>query len=292
MQLRQSERKKAKIKMALQGSAGSGKTYSSLLLAKGLTNGDLSKVAIIDTENGSADLYAHLGNYNVLTLQNPYTPENYIKAIEICEKAGMEVIILDSLSHCWDELLDFHSKLAGNSFTNWSKVTPRLNALIQKILQTNAHIIATMRTKQDYVLNQKDGKFIPEKVGLKAVQRDGVDYEFTLVFDVDIKHFATSSKDRTGLFMGKPEFTISEKTGKEILDWCNSGNVVEEPKLSQEEVHLQIQECKSVQELIDLYRDYPQFQGILKPEFEVKKNQLIQVSNPQNFTQNGTEQHP
>jgi len=233
MQLRQSERKQAKIKMALQGSAGSGKTYSSLLLAKGLTNGDLSKVAIIDTENGSADLYSHLGNYNVLTLPPPFTPENYIKAIDLCEKSGMEVIILDSISHCWDELLDFHSKLAGNSFTNWAKVTPRQKSFVDKILQTNAHVIATMRTKQDYVLNQKDGKFIPEKVGLKSVQRDGLDYEFTLVFDVDIKHFAVSSKDRTGLFMGKPEFIISENTGKKILDWCNAGVKVQEDKIDE-----------------------------------------------------------
>lgn len=233
MQLRQSERRQAKIKMALQGSAGSGKTYSSLLLAKGMTNGNLSKVAIIDTENGSADLYAHLGNYNVLSLSPPFTPENYIKAIDLCEKSGMEVIILDSISHCWDELLDFHSKLAGNSFTNWAKVTPRQKSFVDKILQTNAHIIATMRTKQDYVLNQKDGKFIPEKVGLKSVQRDGLDYEFTLVFDVDIKHFAVSSKDRTGLFMGKPEFIISENTGKEILDWCNAGILLsEEPQIN------------------------------------------------------------
>ena len=232
MQLRQSERRQAKIKMALQGSAGGGKTYSSLLLAKGLTNGDFSKVAIIDTENGSADLYAHLGNYNVLSLQPPFTPQKYVEAIELCEKAGMEVIILDSISHCWDYLLDYHSSLAGNSFTNWAKIKPLEKLFIDKILQTNAHIIATMRTKQDYVLNQKDGKFIPEKVGLKSVQRDGLDYEFTLVFDIDIKHFAVSSKDRTGLFMGKPEFTISENTGKEILEWCNSGaKSVEEPKV-------------------------------------------------------------
>ncbi|MEC5172138.1 hypothetical protein QF024_000849 [Chryseobacterium nepalense] len=179
MQLRQSERKRAKIKMALQGASGTGKTYSSLLIAQGLTNDDLSKVAVIDTENGSADLYAHLGNYNVLTMSPPFTPENYIKAIEVCEKAGMEVIIIDSISHEWDELLDFHSKLAGNSFTNWAKVTPRQKAFVDKILQANAHVIATMRTKQDYVLNQKDGKYIPEKVGLKSVQRDGLDYEFT-----------------------------------------------------------------------------------------------------------------
>lgn len=239
MQLRPSERRQAKIKMALQGASGTGKTYSSLLLAKGLVGGDFSKVAIIDTENGSADLYAHLGNYNVLSLSPPFTPENYIHAIETCEKAGMEVIILDSISHCWDELLDYHSKLAGNSFTNWAKVTPRQKVFVDKILQSKAHIIATMRTKQDYVLNQKDGKFIPEKVGLKSVQRDGLDYEFTLVFDIDIKHFAIASKDRTGLFMGKPDFIISEETGKKILDWCNKESIPKATEPKKEVLELQ-----------------------------------------------------
>lgn len=299
MQLRQSQRKKAKIKMALQGSAGSGKTYSSLLLAKGLINGDLSKVAIIDSENGSADLYAHLGNYNVLSLSPPYTPENYIKAINICEKAGMEVIIIDSISHCWDELLDFHSKLAGNSFTNWAKVTPRQKAFVEKILQADAHIICTMRTKQDYVLNQKDGKFIPEKVGLKSVQRDGLDYEFTLVFDVDIKHFAVSSKDRTGLFMNKPEFIISEKTGREILDWCETelvkevlppskNSVTHMIEISQSDVYEHIQMCNSISELLELYNQYPHFHQELKQAFETKKSLILQLTHNKNFSTNGT----
>lgn len=291
MQLRQSERKKAKIKLALQGSAGSGKTYSSLLLAQGLTNGDFSKVAIIDTENGSADLYAHLGQYNVLTLAPPFTPENYIKAIEVCEKAGMEVIILDSISQSWEELLDYHSSLAGNSFTNWTKVTPRQNAFIDKILQCDAHVIATMRTKQDYVLNQKDGKFTPEKVGLKAVQRNDLDYEFTIVFDVDIKHFAVSSKDRTGLFMDKPEFKISAHTGKKILDWCNSGNPEKVEVITEKQVYEEIQNCNSMTELLALYKQYPQFQESLKPDFEVKKSLLVQLTNPQNFSTNGHTNH-
>lgn len=297
MQLRQSERKQAKIKMALQGASGSGKTYSSLLLAKGLTDGDLSKVAIIDTENGSVDLYAHLGNYNVLSLTPPFTPENYIKAMEVCEEAGMKVIIIDSISHEWDELLDFHSKLAGNSFTNWAKVTPRQKSFMNKILQLDAHVIATMRTKQDYVLNQKDGKFIPEKVGLKSVQRDGVDYEFTLVFDVDIKHFALSSKDRTGLFMGKPEFVISEVTGKEILDWCNVGREESHTSIiptstsnlepSKEEIFQRIQECNTFPELLALYKQYPDYQQDLRPHYDAKKSLLVKLTNPQNYSTNG-----
>lgn len=287
MQLRQSERKKAKIKMALQGSAGSGKTYSSLLLAQGLTNGDFSKIAIIDTENGSADLYAHLGNYNVLTLTPPFTPDNYIKAIDVCEKAGIEVIIIDSISHCWDYLLDYHSSLAGNSFTNWAKITPLQKAFTDKILQSDAHIIATMRTKQDYVLNQKDGKYIPEKVGLKAVQKDGLDYEFTIVFDVDIKHFAVSSKDRTGLFMGKPEFIINSATGRKILEWCNSGTNLQDAREK-------IKNTKNLDELKVLYNQYSNWRELLEYDFKVQKDTINSkeiLLNPKSFSTNGSTSH-
>ncbi|MBU2949706.1 ATP-binding protein [Tamlana agarivorans] len=281
MKLRKSERKQAKIKMALQGSAGAGKTMSALLLAKGLTNNQLSKVAVIDTENGSSDLYAHLGEYCVLNMQPPYTPEKYIQAIDICLEAGMECIVVDSISHCWDELLDFHSKLPGNSFTNWNKVTPRQKAFVDKILQSPAHFIATMRTKQDYVLNQKNGKYVPEKVGLKAVQRDGVEYEFTLVFDIDSKHFATASKDRTNLFNGKPEFMISASTGKRVLEWCSVPN-------SQEDVLKRINECLSISDLMKLYKEFPQFQQSLNAQFQSKKKQLENLVKTENFSQNGT----
>lgn len=287
MQLRQSERRKAKIKMALQGSAGSGKTYSSLLLAQGLTNGDFSKVAIIDTENGSADLYAHLGNYNVLTLTPPFTPDNYIKAIDVCEKAGIEVIIIDSISHCWDYLLDYHSSLAGNSFTNWAKIKPLEKAFMDKILQCDAHVIATMRTKQDYVLNQKDGKFVPEKVGLKAVQRDGIDFEFTLVFDIDIKHFAVSSKDRTGLFMGKPEFTINPSTGRKILEWCNSGTNLQSAREK-------IKNTRNLEELNVLYNQYSNWRELLEYDFKLQRDTINSkeiLLNPKTFSTNGSTSH-
>ena len=154
MQITKAERRQAKIKMALQGPSGSGKTYSSIFIAQGLTN-DLSKVCIIDSENSSANLYAHLGDYHVLGLSN-YAPENYIKAIEMAEAAGMELIIIDSLSHSWQYLLDYHSNLTGNTFTNWSRVTPRHQNLIQKILSSPCHIIANLRVKQDYVLTENE----------------------------------------------------------------------------------------------------------------------------------------
>lgn len=288
MQLQIAQRKRAKIKMGLQAPSGAGKTYSSLLLANGLCN-DWSKIAVIDTENHSAELYSHLGGYNVLQLSAPFTPEKYIQAIEHCEKAGMEVIIIDSVSHEWVNLLEYHASLLGNSFSNWGKISPRHNCFVEKILQSPAHIISTLRTKQDYVLNEKNGKMVPEKVGLKSVQRDGLEYEFTLVFDLDMKNYATASKDRTGLFYGKPEQKLSIDTGKQIADWCNSGSEV-----SMEEVSKRISEMMSVKELLSLYQLFPQYNDVLKSEFELRKRQILinqnvnqQLSN-QNSNQNGT----
>lgn len=267
MELHTAERKNSKIKMAVTGSSGSGKTYSALLLANGLTDWD--KIAVIDTENGSANLYAHLGAYQVLPLAD-YKPDSYIKAIEVCEKAGMEVIILDSVTHEWQWCLDYHSSLPGNSFTNWGKVTPRHDRFIRKILATNAHVIATMRTKQDYVLQDKNGKKVPEKVGLKVVQRDGLDYEFTLVFDLDINHNANASKDRTGLFSEDSLFVITAETGGRILKWCEEGT-------TEEAVRKMIGKAKKVETLTSLWSRYPEFHEPLKEAFS-KKRQLIEAA--------------
>jgi hypothetical protein len=265
-QLHQAKRSKAKIKVGLQGPSGGGKTYSALLLAKGLV-GDWSKIAVIDTENHSADLYSHLGNYNVLHLEAPFTPERYISAIEACEKSGMQAIVVDSISHEWEGtggILSIHSTMVGNSFTNWSKLTPRHNEFIQKILQSPAHIIATIRTKQDYVLSEKNGKQVPEKIGLKGVTREGMDYELTIVFDININHQSRASKDRTGLFDKIPEFVITEKTGERILLWCNHTITIEEMKK-------EIGSCKSVEALTTLYHGYPEYQQSLSDEFTKKK---------------------
>jgi len=283
MELRQSARKNAKIKMAIQGPSGSGKSYSSLLLAKGLIDGDFSKVAIIDLENGSADLYSHLGQYNVLSLKPPYTPNVLIEGIDVCLKAGMEVIILDSISPVWEYLIEYHSSMPGNSFTNWGKITPMQNKFINKILQSDAHFIATMRTKQDYVLNQKNGKYVPEKVGLKAIQRDGVDYEFTIVFDINSSHQVRASKDRTELYSDKPEFIITAETGKRIKDWCNSGENLQEVKG-------EIRACATLEQLRVLYTKNVQHKEVLKTDF-INQQEFIkqqQISNLNNFSQNGT----
>ena len=269
MILQTASRKKAKIKMGLQGPSGSGKTMGALLTAYGIC-GDWSKIAVVDTENHSADLYAHIGSYNVLSLSAPFTPEKYMQALDVCQNAGMEVVIIDSVTHEWENLIDYHSSLQGNSFTNWSKVTPRHNDFVQKILQSICHVICTVRTKQDYVLNEKNGKMVPEKVGLKSVQRDGMEYELTLVFDLDMKNHATASKDRTGLFFGKPEHKLSVETGKLIREWCNTSTTI-----SVDEISGRISECKSIQELLKLYHQYSEYKDVLKPEFEQRKRQIL-----------------
>ena len=226
MKLQKATRKKVKLRLGLSAVSGGGKTYSALLLAKGLV-GDLSKVAVIDTENGSASLYAHLGEFSTIELSAPYTPERYIEAIQACEQAGIECIIIDSITHEWDGkggVIDISNSMTGNSFTNWAKLTPRHQAFIDAILQSPCHVITTVRRKQDYEMTKdSSGKTKVEKAGLKEVTREGFEYELTVNFNLDEKHNCTASKDRTGLFMDKPQFTISEATGITIMEWCESG---------------------------------------------------------------------
>lgn len=278
MQLQKAMRKQAPIKMGLTGPSGSGKTYSSLLLAYGLVK-DWDKIVVIDSENHSADLYAHLGDYSVVHIGPPFSPAKYIEAIELCEAAGMEVIIIDSISHEWEGqggILDIHSSMMGNSFTNWSKVTPMHNSFVNKILQSPAHVIATVRSKVDYVLSDRNGKMVPEKVGLKGITREGMDYEFTIVLDIDLKHHATASKDRTGLFSDKPQFVITEATGEIIKDWCMSGFKVSD-------IEEEINRCTTIDGLRHIFQKYPEYRKRIEPAIYRRKSQieaLAAVVNP------------
>lgn len=267
MKLRKACRTNIKIKMGLQGPSGGGKTYSSLLIAFGLC-GDWTKIAVIDTENHSADLYDHLGEYNVIPIDAPFSPDKYISAIKVCQDSGMEVIIIDSMTHSWEYLIEYHASLQGNSFTNWGKITPMHNELVQAILQSPCHVIATIRCKQDYILVEKNNKQVPEKVGLKGVQRDGLEYDFTLVFDLDMQNHAISSKDRTGLFFQKPPTKLSIETGQLIKDWC------EKVVVTEIDVKVRIEQCMSLGELLKLYNTYPQYNESLTPNFQAKKQQL------------------
>lgn len=221
-------RQKSKLRLGICAPSGGGKTYSALLIAQGLGG----KIAVIDTERGSASLYANLCEFDVCEIEPPFSPEKYCNAIKFAETNGYSVIIIDSLSHAWagtggllEEVDKRKSTGKGNDFTAWRDVTPMHNALIDAMLQSTCHIVATMRTKTAYdmVKDEKTGKVKPVKVGLAPVQREGMDYEFTTVLDIDVeKHMATASKDRTGLFDGK-YFVPTVETGKQLLDWLNEG---------------------------------------------------------------------
>jgi len=228
MELRKAERKQAKIRLGLGGPSGSGKTFSALKIAYGLC-GDWHKIAVIDTERGSADLYSHLGEYQVLTLEAPFSPERYIEAIAACEKAGMEVIVVDSITHEWEGkggCLEIHEQLGGK-FQTWAEVTPRHRAFIDSILLSRCHVLTTVRAKVDYQVTNEGSKTKVEKVGMKEVTREGFEYELTLNLQMDMNHNArvVAGKDRTGLFDGKPAFVPDESVGQRIREWCNSGAV-------------------------------------------------------------------
>lgn len=222
---KKAERKKVKLKVGLTGPSGSGKTYSALELATGIG----PRVALIDTENDSASLYSDRFDFDTLEISAPYTIEKYISAMKLAESEGYDVVIVDSLSHAWageGGILDVKNKMdarGGNSYTNWGKLTPEQEKLVSTILGLKIHLIANLRSKQDYVLelNEK-GKSTPRKVGMAPIQREGMEYEFTTVFDIGMDHSATASKDRTGLFSGQ-YFQIEKKTGKQLMDWLASG---------------------------------------------------------------------
>lgn len=222
---KKAERKKVKLKLAITGPTGSGKTLSSLILAKGLGG----KIAFIDTENGSASLYSDKFDFDVLDITPPFTTEKYIAAIENAEKSGYDTIIIDSLTHAWagegglleqKALLD--SRPGSNHWTNWGPIDKKDQALKNAFLHSSCHVIVTMRSKMEYAQTEQNGKKKVEKLGMAPIQRDGLIYDFSIVFDAAMDHNVEVSKDRTGLFDGKI-FKITEETGVALNTWLSSG---------------------------------------------------------------------
>lgn len=219
-----------RLKIALAGPSGSGKTLGALALAKVLA-GDAGKIALIDTENGSASLYGDKYNFDTLNLGPPYTSSRYLEAMEAAIEAGYQVLVIDSLSHQWSgdggilsRKEEMDKRPGSNSYTNWATFTKEHTAFVGKLLQLPVHVVATIRSKQDYVLETNDkGKQQPRKVGMAPVQREGLEYEFSTVFDLQMDHRATASKDRTGLFGEDLIDLVKPATGKKLLAWLATG---------------------------------------------------------------------
>jgi hypothetical protein len=232
-----SVRQQIKIKVAITGISGGGKTYSALLMAKGMGG----KVALIDTEASAASLYSDKFDFDICPIDPPYLTDKYIKAIDFAEKNGYETLIIDSISHQWSgaggilerkTLAD--QRPGSNSYTNWGPFTKEHDSFVARILNAKINIITTMRSKAEYILAENSkGKMAPQKVGLAPIQRDNQEYEYSIVFDVAENHYTKVSKDRTGLFDGRI-FIIDEKIGEEIKSFINGGVIIKKKTLREE----------------------------------------------------------
>lgn len=230
-------KQEAKLRLAIAGPAGSGKTYTGLVIAQGLANG--GKIAVVDTEHGSASKYADLFEFDVMEMFPPFHPDRFVEAIHEAQEAGYSVILLDSLTHAWNGtggLLEIVDKFAAqsnskNTFAAWKQGTPIYNKLVDRMIQSDIHVIATMRQKMDYVLESDErGKQKPVKVGLAAVQREGFEYEFDVVMNMDTDNQGVIVKTRCPALAGG----VFKKPGKEVadilVDWLSGAPAPEKPK--------------------------------------------------------------
>lgn len=236
MQFKKASKKALKLRLALEGVSGAGKTFSALAIAKGLG----SKVAVIDTEHGSASLYADQFDFDVVELES-FQPDNYIRAIRSAEMAGYDVVIIDSLSHAWVgkggalELVDNAAIKSGskNTFAAWREVTPQHNALVEAIIRSKCHVIATMRSKMEYALEKDErGKMSPRKIGLAPIQREGISYEFTIVGEMDLDHNLIITKSRCAAVASKVFKCPGEDFAKTLRDWLEQGAPEQSPNPS------------------------------------------------------------
>jgi len=231
MKFQKATKRQSRARIALIGPSGSGKTYTALSVASALG----SRVAVIDSERGSAAKYSDRFAFDVLELDS-FSPARYVEAIQVAEREGYEVIVVDSLSHAWmgkDGALEQVDRRAGsgNSFTAWREVTPMHNALVEALVRCGAHLIATMRAKTEYVLEEhvKNGRKIqvPRKVGLAPVQRDGLEYEFDVTCDLDLDHNLRVSKTRCPALDGEVFERAGPPLAKTILAWLSDGVAVD-----------------------------------------------------------------
>lgn len=224
IQFKKAKREQVWIKVLLSGASGSGKSYSALRLAQGIAKSVGSDIAYIGTEGSRDKYYANEFDYDLIQLSEPYSTEKYIEAIDAAVSAGYKVLIIDSLSHEWKWLNETHDKMPGNSFQNWGKLKPRHHQFMDKVLTSPIHIIATARGKDDWVLEEKNGKQVPKKVGMGSQQDKDISYEYTvsLMIEQDT-HIASADKDNTHLFDGRYE-VLTEKDGERLYEWANTGD--------------------------------------------------------------------
>lgn len=256
-------KQQSKLRLALCGLPGSGKTWTALALACAIAalmrefgQGD-GRVAVIDSERGSARLYADQFDFDVCELDS-YSPMAYVDKIHEAERAGYDIIIADSISHAWAgkggalEQKDSAAARNGNSWTAWRDVTPKHNALVDAMIGCRAHFIATMRVKMEHVQETVNGKTEIRKVGLQLIQREGMEYEFTLVGDIDHTHTLKISKTRIhGIDIGDQFERPGAEMARRIYTWLMSGAPVEPQPITVEAVQVAPQVLQAHRPVLD-----------------------------------------
>jgi hypothetical protein len=222
----------AKARIAVTGPSGSGKTYSALAWATVLADG--GNIAVIDTERDSAKLYADRFNFDTLSMGAPYHPDRLVEVLKVAEQENYAVVVIDSLTHFYNgsggllELVDLAgAKAGGNGFAGWKTGTPIQQRMVDTILNFNGHIISTMRSKTEYTLekDERTGRTAPKKVGLAPQQRDGIEYEFTLVVEMDVDHRTIIGKTRCESLADKVFPSNKGEEAAKIFDnWLKSGD--------------------------------------------------------------------
>ncbi len=241
------------VKIAIMGLPWSGKSYSSLLLARGLV-GEAGRIAVIDTENNASAYYCDLTPFDSLQIDSGYKYNDFIKAIDEAVAAKYDCLIIDSASHIWEGVLAFKSKLdesGGNKFANWAIAGPRYKEIINKLIHAPLHVIACIRLKPDTVVDVIDGKSIPHKVGLAPMMREGSEYEFSICYELSRDNLAIVTKDRTKTQPQEP-FKITTETGAIIADWL----VGKAPQAPQ-----QTEDCEAVKIIKQLLKLYDEKKG-------------------------------
>lgn len=231
---------KAKLRAAIFSPSGGGKSFTSLRIATGMIQAGVpGRIGAIDTENGTLSKYSDRFDFDVCDLED-YTIEGYMAAMKDAAKAGYGILIIDSGSHAWQELLEEVDKLAmtkysGNSFSAWSEGAPKQRKLVNAILTYPGHVIWTMRSKTEWLTDKdKNGKMRPVRVGLAPEQGKGIEFEFDILIEMNVDHVARIIKDRSGKFQDKIINKPDEEFGAELLAWLNDGG--EEAKATRDQI--------------------------------------------------------
>jgi len=235
MGFKKAQRQQRKLRLAIASPSGGGKTYSALRIAKGIIEAEGGKIAFIDTENNSASLYSHIVEFDVCNIDPPYMIPDFSKAIDEAREAEYNVLIIDSSTHAWQQVLDVVDKLtktsaSKNSYFNWRQGTTIMERWMQKVLFYPGHVIFCMRSKTEYEIATIDGKKVPEKIGLAPIMRAGIEYEFDMMLDGNTDHYFKVTKSRFDRFSDMVIDKPNNKFGRELIEWLNDAPKVDVSK--------------------------------------------------------------